>query len=53
MLHAVFSARFSAGRVARLLAEISAWAAGEFRNLGQPVGPIFQQTKQTPYESMN
>ncbi|BBA37934.1 hypothetical protein BCCH1_03450 [Burkholderia contaminans] len=45
--------RGTTGRPAGRLAEISAWAAGEFRNLGQPVGPIFQQTKQTPYESMN
>ncbi|WP_185731753.1 hypothetical protein [Burkholderia contaminans] len=41
--------RAPAGR----LAEISAWAPGEFRNLGQPVGPIFQQTKQTRYKSMH
>lgn len=41
------------GRPAGRLAEISAWAPGEFRNLGQPVEPSFQQTKQTPYKSMH
>ncbi|MDR0240665.1 MAG: hypothetical protein LBJ65_03590 [Burkholderia sp.] len=41
------------GRLAGHPAEISAWAPGEFRNLGQPGGQPFPQTKQIPYKSMH
>ncbi|WP_175845967.1 hypothetical protein [Burkholderia arboris] len=33
------------------LAEISAWAPGEFRDLGQMAEQPFPQTKQIPYKS--
>ncbi|WP_175965029.1 hypothetical protein [Burkholderia sp. BCC0322] len=34
-------------------AEISAWAPGKFRNLGQPVERLIPQKKQIPCKSMH
>ncbi|WP_156443190.1 hypothetical protein [Burkholderia sp. RF4-BP95] len=45
--------RRAGGRPGGQLAEISAWPAGEFRNLGQPAAEPFPQTKQILYESMH